>query len=245
MPRLGERDGCVFYIRRTHPWYKSVLYSKHLFASVAIDQTDNDSIQTSGKYVTLIKLDNIMAGRTVAKHLHDLGHRRIAFLSFCEFSPSELIGRRFAGVREFFPETDPDSNFSCQLFDRLPKWWKPLPPEKRNDKLPSPFDLPLAMDRVTAWICISDVMALNAIQVLRARGIGVPRRLSIISFNNSPICHSEGLTTYDLNHFQTGHLAAASLIHRPTTPYGLEKCLRIQGALVIRSTTGFPLQSKI
>ena len=71
-----------------------------------------------------------------------------------------------------------------------------------------------ANPRLTALICTADVLALAAIDHLRARGIYVPGQMTVTGFDGVPDALSRGLTTVKQPSLEKG-LRAGKLLHNP------------------------------
>ncbi|WP_203778337.1 LacI family DNA-binding transcriptional regulator [Paractinoplanes rishiriensis] len=123
-----------------------------------------------------VSCDERLAGDLAVTHLVALGHRRIGLIS----GPNRFIStqRKLAGYRTGLqrelgvPADAVDEFVSLTLFgveggevaaDRLMK------------------------QGVTAIVCASDLMALGAIRAVRRRGLSVPRDVSVIGFDDSPL----------------------------------------------------------
>jgi DNA-binding transcriptional regulator YhcF (GntR family) len=92
---------------------------------------------------------------------------------------------------------------------------------------------------VTAWICVSDGIALSALAFLRERGIPVPGKISLVGFDNAPMIAMENkLTTFDFNAVGFIH-AMLNFIARPPRPRGKHhhSPIEIEGSVMLRHTT--------
>jgi len=91
---------------------------------------------------------------------------------------------------------------------------------------------------VTAIIASSDQMALAALEVARARGLEVPRDLSLISFDNTPIVRftQPPLTAIDQPIAETVARAVEQLIARSAGAEG-DAVIEVAAALVERAST--------
>jgi DNA-binding LacI/PurR family transcriptional regulator len=131
-----------------------------------------------------IGLDNIDASRTLARHLHDLGHRRVAVVSL-QLGPTRALGpitderiasgttyialQRLEGVREVFGRvggvvtegswTSEGYRAGLALLDVAPA------------------------DRPTAIVAQSDLLASGVIAAAAELGLEVPRDLSVVGFD--------------------------------------------------------------
>lgn len=121
--------------------------------------------------VPSVGVDERLAGEIATQHLIDLGHERIGFVAGPEhYLPTRLKaqGREAARSQAGFTESDEllvFGNFTVE--------------GGRNGLAQL-----LAVDPlVTGVICSSDVIAIGVLQEARARGIDVPRQLSIVGFD--------------------------------------------------------------
>gem|GEM_PF-6987561 len=61
------------------------------------------------------------------------------------------------------------------------------------------FDKCLADESITAWVCSNDGTALHALNYLHEKRIEVPRRISVVGFDNTLKALDRGLTSVDFN----------------------------------------------
>lgn len=126
-----------------------------------------------------ISCDYRVAGELAVTHLATLGHRRIGLIS----GPARFLavqrkiaGYRTAMAREFdasdSPEGESDDLVALTLFGVEGG-------EVAAERL---------LERgVTGIVCGSDMMALGAIRAARRRGLEVPRDVSVVGFDDSPL----------------------------------------------------------
>lgn len=143
-----------------------------------------------------VALDNVEASETLARHLHELGHRRVGVLSLAT-DPSRETGLitsereaaltttvtadRLAGVRRVFPDAVAVSS-GWNSVDEAVKAARML--------------LGVAVEvRPTAVLAQSDLLAVGVLQVAAELGLRVPEDLSLTGFDGVPI---EGLAGHDL-----------------------------------------------
>lgn len=128
----------------------------------------------SGPGIT-VAMDDRAAATAATNHLLELGHRRIGFISGSEeylLSGARLEGYRAALGSAGVPEdaqliASGDFTFASGLAATRALLDLDSPP--------------------TAILASSDQMSLAAVEVARSRGIEVPARLSIVSFDDTPI----------------------------------------------------------
>lgn len=95
---------------------------------------------------------------------------------------------------------------------------------------------------ITAIFAANDVVAMGALGAARELGLAVPRRLSIVGYDNSPLARSRliDLTTVDDDNVGVGRQSARLLLARIAgeDPVGIQRTLT--PTLVERGTTGPP-----
>ncbi|MEO0972053.1 MAG: LacI family DNA-binding transcriptional regulator, partial [Pseudomonadota bacterium] len=118
-----------------------------------------------------VSTNNRGGGAMVARHLHGLGRRRIAFLGE---SHSLEFSRRLAGLREGLDALEAGAGQRVPVID--------LPPNDRDleTRLAPAID---ALD-VDAIFAGSDLLALAAIRVLEESGRRVPEDVSVVGYDN-------------------------------------------------------------
>ncbi len=119
-----------------------------------------------------VSCDDRLAGDLAVSHLVALGHRRIGMIS----GPNRFINtqRKLAGYRAALArEGLPSDDFVALTLFGVEGG------EVAADRL--------LEQGVTGIVCASDLMALGAIRAARRRGGSVPRDVSVIGFDDSPL----------------------------------------------------------
>ncbi|OGS50587.1 MAG: LacI family transcriptional regulator, partial [Erythrobacter sp. RIFCSPHIGHO2_12_FULL_63_10] len=166
------------------------------------------------------------AAALATNRLVELGHRRIGFIAGSnEYSLSQW---RIDGWREAMAQADLPSEGLCQRGD----FGYESGARAANALL-------ALVDRPTAIIASSDQMALATLEVARTRHLEIPRDLSLVSFDNTPIVRftQPPLTAIDQPIAETISKAVELLINAPrrappTAP------INVQGSLVERGSIG-------
>jgi alanine racemase len=130
----------------------------------------------AGLEAPFVSCDEFAASELAVSHLVALGHRRIGLIEGPErFQP---VQRKLAGYRAAMtrlaglPETELSELVELSLFGVEGG-------EAATSRL---------LDRgVTGIVCGSDLMALGATRAARQRGLSVPRDLSVVGFDDSPL----------------------------------------------------------
>ncbi|MDO8362975.1 MAG: LacI family DNA-binding transcriptional regulator [Actinomycetota bacterium] len=181
--------------------------------------------------VTSVSVDNARGARLAARHLIELGHRRIGMVG----------GHAHLDVAHNVP-TERAAGFSAALTAagiRIPEQYI----EDGDFTIEGGRQALLTMMRLprppTAVFLMSDEMAFGAMQALREMGLAVGHDVSIIGFDDHPVSGAVGLTTVRQPVRDIGRLGArlmldeldgfGSLMHHP-----------IELTLVVRETTGAP-----
>ena len=94
-----------------------------------------------------------------------------------------------------------------------------------------------ANPRITALMCTADVLALSAMDYLRARGIYVPGQMTVTGFDGVPEARRRGLCTVSQSSMDKGRAAGKLLHNPPRTGLPAEEVLPTQ---LIRGRTARP-----
>ena len=101
------------------------------------------------------------------------------------------------------------------------------------------FRQALADTSITAWVVANDRTALYAFDFLGQRGVRIPGRISVISYDNSSESLVNNLTSYSFN---TSGIAHAMIFHclypRQFKRKRTDRCREIEGLIIERRSTG-------
>jgi LacI family transcriptional regulator len=165
------------------------------------------------------------------RHLHDCGRRRIAFINGPEATTpgrarrlGYLDGLRACGlardddlieVADDFNAVEPGARAAVQLLERT----KP-----------------------DALFCANDLLALGAVDTLRAKGLDVPGDVAVVGMDDSSLAALSWprLTSVDLGSAERGRLAAELLLKRIEHPNRRPRTLGVEPRLVVRASSGGP-----
>jgi DNA-binding LacI/PurR family transcriptional regulator len=224
-------DGFIVYSApRNDPRVEAAL-SRHLPA-VTVDQPRDAP-------TAFVGIDDRAAARSAAAHLRELGHRRVAVLSFVKSLDRagamqlDLTVERLAGYEEGLgPAWSEELVRTCR-------------PNASEPARAATLEL-LALDKPpTAVLAMSDVLARGALEAAAELGVSVPDELSLVGFDDSPAAalSRPPLTTVSQPHEEKGQLAATWLltaIERGTSLRGRRRRELLPTELVVRSTTARP-----
>jgi LacI family transcriptional regulator len=198
------------------------------------------SLQNAGTRVVLIDAfherlscvvtDDIDGGKIAARHLLQLGHRRVAFVGD---NPDNAFGfvsssRRCAGFSEALRDAGVE----------LPPECIRTAPHGRANARSLATDLLSLDDPPTAIFAASDTQALGVLEAAAQKSVDVPRDLSVIGFDDIEIAAYAGLTTIRQPLHASGRLAAELLLAALSDPQVTAKHETLPLELVDRNTTG-------
>ncbi|MES0030613.1 LacI family DNA-binding transcriptional regulator [Mesorhizobium sp. M0040] len=192
--------------------------------------------------VSAIGVDNVAGGRLAARHLAELGHRRFAVLSlaFADdstglVSPEQVRTAVYTGTRDrLLGYLEELSRFGVDTA-KVPVY------ETENDEASTRAGLETlfaSAEPPTAILAMSDRVAMEALEWLSARGIAVPRDVSVVGFDGVPeaaICEPP-LTTIAQPIAEIGRRAARRILDFDGTVR--RETLGVE--LVVRASSGPP-----
>ncbi len=175
--------------------------SRRALPVVAVDQD-------LGRDVPGVRVDDRSGARQGARHLLELGHRRIGILAL--------------GNREADGALAESSSYPSR--ERMAGWTETLaaagvepvvvrtPYEPRAAAEDAAREL-LGTGDITGVLCFSDVFAQAVVRIAEREGRRVPQDLSVVGYDDSPLASTSrpSLTTVQQDVNAKGHLAAAML----------------------------------
>jgi DNA-binding LacI/PurR family transcriptional regulator len=229
-------DGFVVYSASDDDPYLQVVLQRQLPVVVVDQPRDVPGVSRVG-------IDDRAAMRELADYAIGLGHRDIGLLTMRLgrdrrqglVGPERLRSQHFHvqserinGVRDAMTAAglDPDSLTVVESYEHLPTSGG------------SAAEVALeANPRITALMCTADVLALSAMDYLRAHGIYVPGQLTVTGFDGVPEALSRGLTTVAQPNLEKGR-HAGRLLH--TAPRSGLPVIDVLDTELIRGRTAGP-----
>ena len=220
--QLGVDGIVVMGVDRDDPEVEKLVRSPVPVIAVDLD--------VSGDHTSYVASDNIGGARLAVRHLHGLGHTRIATIA----GPAETKpgADRILGYRAemnalgleihpgFIAEGDFYAESAEQLMQSLLR--RPTPP--------------------TAVFAAADMMALGAIRAIHAAGLSVPGDIAVVGFDDIRLAEllSPPLTTIRQNMLGIGLAAARALVEQIENPDSTPPVLTLPVELVVRASCGSP-----
>lgn len=183
-----------------------------------------------GRFHHCIGFDNREASARCVRHLLELGHRRFAVLSG-ELEHNDRARDRVAGARDAL------ASRGIRLADaRVVE--TPFSLRGGREGLRTLWER-LGRDGFTALVCGNDLIALGALIECAARGVRVPRDLSVVGFDDIELASEStpALTTMHVPSGDIGRIAAERLLAR-LEGKRVPRAHAIEVELAVRASTG-------
>ncbi|MDF2720693.1 MAG: substrate-binding protein [Paenibacillus sp.] len=180
-----------------------------------------------------VHADNVKGSVVLMKHLHELGHRRIAIMYHKElFSLRErLRGCQLSMLEHGIPLEE-------ALFINTPEL------KNSNAIYLQVLNLLQGPDRPTAMVLTSPHYAVGVIRALNELDLRVPEHISLVTFDDHyaalPAEYQQFFTAVVQNAQQIGRLAAEQLFHRIQNPDQPVQEILLPGTLNVRQSTAPP-----
>src|SRR5258707_4210485 len=180
--------------------------------------------------VTNVVLDHRHAAELALRHLHQLGHRHIAFMRGQPFSSdSDYRWRSLVAVaRELNIEIRPELTIQLEKDLTSPELGYPVIQQLLSHK-----------KRFTALVSFNDIAAIGAIRALRDANLSVPEDVSIVGFDDirAAAYLNPSLTTIRQPLHDMGQSAARILLQRIQSFKDYPKEYAVPPELIIREST--------
>jgi len=162
--------------------------------------------RVTGVEIDCVRFDDITGGKQVTKHLLDLGHRRIAFLTDEVFADS--VQARWCG----YVMAHEEAGVPCDY--RLGMMYQCIDTRILDLTLKQLICDPET--RPTAVVCSNDLVAFTLLGILSSEGLRVPRDIAVTGYGNTTpeYTNAISLTTVQQPFYQMGLEAARVLIER-------------------------------
>jgi LacI family transcriptional regulator len=190
--------------------------------------------------------DNVAAGRSVGRHLLELGHQRIAIVAgpatlnavadrvagtLETIGPLEALGAAVSVTHHEFSRAGGAAGVAALVAAGMLGG-------RVDSRVDGDVDDPgPASAEVTAIVALSDVMALGVLAELRERGIRVPGDVSVVGFDDIQVAADVSLTTVRL---PMAELGAAAMRMAMLEPASRPRRKTTGHELIVRASTAPP-----
>jgi DNA-binding LacI/PurR family transcriptional regulator len=177
-----------------------------------------------GRNITNIRVNYTRGMEKLASYLYSLGHRRVGFVGHhATLGPIDERVKALLNATKRYADLHVETAADADTFDG----------GRRAVRV-----LLAASPRLTAMVCVNDVMAVGALRELRERGLRVPEDVSVTGFDNiqlAQFCYP-ALTTAHIPRDQIGRTICECLMNRENVL--LEHEFVVDPELVLRDSTG-------
>jgi LacI family transcriptional regulator len=181
-----------------------------------------------GEHATYVASDNVGGARTAVRHLHSLGHTRIATIA----GPQDTRpgADRLLGYRA---ESQALGLESRSGYEQEGDFYSESGEAAMRELLALP-------EPPTAVFVAADMMAVGAIRAVQATGREVPRDVAVVGFDDIQIAPllNPALTTIRQDKIGLGVAAARALIEQIDNPEVTPPVLTLPVELVVRASCG-------
>lgn len=186
-------------------------------------------LDVSGPHASYVNSDNVGGARLAVRHLHGLGHRRIATIAGPEHhkpGADRLVGFR-AELQALGIERHPE-------YEQIGDWYT----ESGERAMRALFSLP---EPPTAVFAAADLMAVGAMKAARDAGLDVPSDLAVVGFDDIQLASllHPALTTIHQDKVGLGRAAARALLEQIENPEMTPAALTLPVELIIRASCGW------
>lgn len=186
---------------------------------------------------TNVVLDQRRAAEMALRHLHQLGHRKIAFMRGGSHSADadDRWECLMAVARDLKIAVPPELTVQLYLKASKPE----LGFEPTNELLARGVHF-------TALVCYNDMSAIGATRALSNHGLRVPQDVSVVGFDDiqGASFHNPSLTTIRQPLIEMGQVAARILLQRIRGQASFPDVVPIHPELVVRESTAAPHPSQ-
>jgi DNA-binding LacI/PurR family transcriptional regulator len=180
---------------------------------------------------SVIGVDNVHAGYLAARHLLELGHRRIAFLNAARALHFDAY-ERLLGIKKAFVEFA--APFESALYlESNPDFYSGADAWKKLSGTGKP----------TAVICVNDELARGVIRGAAEDGVRCPEDIAVIGFDDSRLAYfiSPGLTSVRQPLDDVGAACVNTVHEAAQAGAGGKRDIDFQPELIVRESSGKPL----
>ena len=181
--------------------------------------------------ISRVVVDNVAGGYQATKHLIDLGHRRIGFISdFLDDPFNSPVRDRFQGYKNALADAAIPFN---PAYHRQGEHGRAPAREMAYTLLSMP-------DAPTAIFAYSDTQAVGILEAAREMGIKIPDQLSVIGFDNIEAAEYLQITTVRQALYESGVRGCKLLLDLMESPLLTSVEISLPTELMLRNTTAPP-----
>jgi DNA-binding LacI/PurR family transcriptional regulator len=181
--------------------------------------------------ISRVIVDNVDGGYQATKHLIDLGHRKIGFISdFLNDPFNSPVRDRFQGYKNALAES---------AIPFLPEYHRQGVHGRSQAKVMTKQLMALE-NPPTAIFAYSDTQAVGVIEAARELNINIPQQLSVIGFDNIEAAEYLQITTIRQALYESGVQDCTMLMDLMEAPFPTPVEISLPTELLQRATTAPP-----
>lgn len=203
-----------------------------------LDRSDIPTVLIDAKHPDLnqVVVDNVEGGYMATKHLLDLGHRRIGYVSDYLNDPfNSPVRDRFTGYTMALEEAE--IHFRPE-YHRQARHGRDEARKMTHDLL----DLP---HPPTAIFAYSDTQAIGVMQAARERSLNVPADISVIGFDDIEAAEFLNITTIRQSLHESGVKGSQLLLRTMAESSPSPQHIQLPTKLITRRTTAAPREAVV
>ena len=182
-------------------------------------------------HLSKVVVDNVLGGYQATRHLIELGHCKIGYISDYLESPfNRPVMDRYHGYRQALESFNIPFNPAYHQQGI----------HGRDEAKRMAHQLLTMTDRPTAIFAYSDTQAIGVMETAKELNIPIPDQLSIIGFDNIEISEYLNLTTIRQALFDSGVKGCQLLLENMAHPFAQPKQILLPIELIVRGTTAPP-----
>jgi DNA-binding LacI/PurR family transcriptional regulator len=106
------------------------------------------------------------------------------------------------------------------------------------------FEKALSDHTISAWMCVNDYVALEALAFLKQKGVRVPQEISLIGFDDTIEAFKNNLTSYNFNLPAVVSRMLAYIIRPGIQGFKSRISVEVEGVIIERGSTAKPSASR-
>jgi len=195
--------------------------------------------------IDTVDVNNYHAGQMVGRHLIDLGHKQVAFISSALNDEHSARVRRLEGLKKVYRDQVPEGSVAVYSADITS--YRELNTTEIEHEIGYQLTQKClnATPQVTALVAVNDMVAYGVLDALADRGLAVPESYSVCAFDNIFPSQFRGmsLTTIEHSIVERGRSTLRLLLdHLSQEQGGLRRNsitrVEFESRLIVRKSTG-------
>ena len=203
-----------------------------------LDRSDIPTVLVDARHPDLhqVIVDNVEGGYMATRHLIDLGHHRIAYISdFLNDPFNSPVRDRFTGYTMALDE--------AEIPFRTEYHRQAL--HGRDEARQMTHDLLNLPNPPTAIFAYSDTQAIGVLEAARERSLNVPVDLSVIGYDDIEAAEYLHITTIKQYLYESGTQGSRLLLETMAAEFSTPKQILLPTKLIKRRTTASPKETAV